>query len=202
MCLLAVSGCGPNQYIIQKKLNSLPMGISRDELIQTMGQPEKREVYGQKEFLFFLTPSEDPSPTPTLTPVALVGGKVVGIGERHYQNVVRADLTVKPRQRLIAGCRSANATGPVPMPLREQVATFKRPIPQTSRRAATPRVAQRGSRTSSLTIFRRCTGKANMCVSGSTRGKDQRGPRACPVRQRQLPGFQATRGRSRICDRT
>jgi outer membrane protein assembly factor BamE (lipoprotein component of BamABCDE complex) len=82
-------------------LLSLQVGMSRDEVINMMGQPSKREAYGSTEYLLYKTDTTGQSERADFTPVAITNGKVVGWGRNYYENAVRskidADITVKQR---------------------------------------------------------------------------------------------------------
>jgi hypothetical protein len=69
----------------------LRMGMSREDVLATMGQPEKREAHGRLEFLIYRT---DNSHTEKMdfTPVALVDGKVTGWGRNFYGNAAPGGL--------------------------------------------------------------------------------------------------------------
>jgi outer membrane protein assembly factor BamE (lipoprotein component of BamABCDE complex) len=72
------------------------IGMSRDEVVALMGQPQKRETYGKTEFLIYQT--NEPG---NFTPIGIVDGKVVGWGRNYYDNAVysnvKADVTVRNR---------------------------------------------------------------------------------------------------------
>jgi outer membrane protein assembly factor BamE (lipoprotein component of BamABCDE complex) len=79
----------------------LQVGMSRDEVLSLMGQPQRREAYGSNEFLIYRTDYRGGNESADFTPVAIVNGKVVGWGRNYYDNVARskidADITVKNR---------------------------------------------------------------------------------------------------------
>jgi len=56
-----------------------------------MGNPEKREVYGRTEFLMYTTGNF------TLTPIAIVDGRLLGWGRRYYDDTIKANATVRQR---------------------------------------------------------------------------------------------------------
>jgi hypothetical protein len=94
---LATTGCGVLNAIQARSNNAnlmkLEVGMSRNQVLQLMGQPDKREAYGNSEFLIYRTPSD------FFTPIAIVDGKVVGWGRNYYDNAIRskieADVTVR-----------------------------------------------------------------------------------------------------------
>ena len=79
-----------------KALMKVQIGMSRDEVVALMGQPQKREAYGKTEFLIYRT-----SEAGNFAPIGIVDGKVVGWGRNYYDNAVysnvKADVTVRNR---------------------------------------------------------------------------------------------------------
>ena len=74
-----------------KALMNVKIGMSRDEVVALMGQPQKRETYGKTEFLIYQT-----NEAGNFTPIGIVDGKVVGWGRNYYDNAaysnVKADV--------------------------------------------------------------------------------------------------------------
>lgn len=97
MCGL-LAGCNAVIGDINKsRLNSsVQVGMSRGDLIKVMGNPEKREAYGETEFLLYRT-AENVYDELGLTPVAVIDGKVAGWGRNYYTNAIKADVTVRHR---------------------------------------------------------------------------------------------------------
>ncbi len=67
----------------------LQVGMTRDEVIATMGKPQIREAYGRTEFLIYRTDLPVSAGKADFTPVALVGGKVTGWGRDLYDETRR-----------------------------------------------------------------------------------------------------------------
>ena len=87
-------------------LMNVQIGQSKEDLLQIMGAPTKREAYLLSndraiEFLFYRTTGwSNIYPTDTdnqFTPVAIENEKVAGWGRNYYDRVVRAavDVTIK-----------------------------------------------------------------------------------------------------------
>jgi hypothetical protein len=79
----------------------LQVGMTRDDVIATMGKPQIREAYGRTEFLIYRTDLPVSNGNADFTPVALVGGKVTGWGRDLYDQTrrKRADANInRPRQ--------------------------------------------------------------------------------------------------------
>ena len=62
-----------------KNIKRLEVGITKEEVIQIMGEPDKREAFGQDELWFYLT-NAWVGPPRDYTPVAIRDGKVIGWG--------------------------------------------------------------------------------------------------------------------------
>ena len=103
-----LTGCQPfidgwqsatNNHDIMK----LQVGMKRDEVVALMGQPQKREAYGQTEFLIYRTDYRGASDNANFTPVAIIDGRVAGWGRNYYDNTVRskvdADINIKQQIR-------------------------------------------------------------------------------------------------------
>ena len=87
-------------------LMKVEVGQLRDQFLQVMGPPTKREAYQlpnerSVEFLFYRTTGwsniYSVDTDAQFTPVAIENGKVVGWGRNYYDRVVRSavDITVK-----------------------------------------------------------------------------------------------------------
>jgi hypothetical protein len=79
----------------------LQVGMTRDDVIATMGKPQIREAYGRTEFLIYRTDLPVSAGSADFTPVALVAGKVTGWGRDLYDQTrrKRADANInRPRQ--------------------------------------------------------------------------------------------------------
>jgi hypothetical protein len=78
----------------------LQVGMTRDDVIATMGKPQIREAYGRTEFLIYRTDLPVSTGQADFTPVALVSGKVTGWGRDLYDETrrERADANIN-RQR-------------------------------------------------------------------------------------------------------
>jgi hypothetical protein len=95
-----VSGC----WQVQSGVNAfntirLHEGMTRDEVITTMGKPQLRETYGKTEFLIYRTDFPVGTEKVDFTPIALVNGKVTGWGRQFYDESrrKRADAKSKPQ---------------------------------------------------------------------------------------------------------
>ena len=85
-------------------LMQLRVGMTRDEVLKAMGDPQRREAYGAMEFLIYRTSVERYVGTPEaemFTPVAIRDGRVIGWGRNYYDTALRskidAEVTVRNR---------------------------------------------------------------------------------------------------------
>jgi hypothetical protein len=91
---LLIGGCSSGGASVQMtNLTMVERGMTRAEVVAIMGEPKRKEVHGSTEFLMY--PSER-SETAVLDfiPVAMVDGKVTGVGRNLYDTVVRAKTNV------------------------------------------------------------------------------------------------------------
>jgi Protein of unknown function (DUF3192) len=97
-----LSGC----WQVQSGVNAfntirLHEGMTRDDVIATMGKPQIRETYGKTEFLIYRTDFPIGTERADFTPVGLVNGKVTGWGRQYYAETrlkrVEANAKSKPQ---------------------------------------------------------------------------------------------------------
>ena len=103
---MQISGTRTEAEKNNTKLMNVQIGQSREELLQIMGPPAKREAYqlGNNkviEFLLYRTAGWDNQylgdTDSQFTPIAIENQKVVGWGRNYYDSVVRSavDVTIK-----------------------------------------------------------------------------------------------------------
>jgi len=99
-----LAGCAEWQYGVNS-LNTLRLqvGMSRDEVITTMGKPQIRESYGKTEFLIYRTDFPASSGTADFTPVAVVNGKVTGWGRDFYDETRKKRVQVSANKKQQSG---------------------------------------------------------------------------------------------------
>ena len=96
MSLAAIlAGCAPASRQMDSMDNknaveTLAVGMSRDELVALMGKPAKRENYGSMHFYIYETSYLAFREKDRYTPVAVVNGKVAGWGRDYHDAVVKA----------------------------------------------------------------------------------------------------------------
>ncbi len=102
MLVLLLGGCALNAAITRGRLNNLRIGMTKQEVIQTMGSPIQVEAYQfqpgvQTEFLFYRTDYHldmAGEPHETLVPVAIENGLVQGWGRNYYDNRIKVQNEV------------------------------------------------------------------------------------------------------------
>jgi hypothetical protein len=63
--------------------------MTRDEVLQIMGPPQRQEIYGSTEFLIYSTDGRSTAALLDFTPIAIVDGRVTGTGRSLYEAVVQ-----------------------------------------------------------------------------------------------------------------
>lgn len=98
---ISLSGCGvvaQNQSrATNEKLMQLSVGMSREQVLATMGNPFRREVDENTEFLIYVTDNWAGSEAGRFTPICIKEGKVTGWGRSYYDNSlkIKSEITVK-----------------------------------------------------------------------------------------------------------
>lgn len=92
-CLLARANEPPNNTLHPQ------VGMDRQQVLSLMGNPHRREMYGETEFLIYETNHWADSEKERFTPILLKNGKVAGGGRNYYDDAIRskieADVRVK-----------------------------------------------------------------------------------------------------------
>ena len=90
----------PNSTAIQsEKVNAIRAGMTREEVLDALGPPQRQEIYGETEFLIYSTDGTSHTALIDFTPVAIVGGRVTGTGRSLYAAVVEAHSRKGARER-------------------------------------------------------------------------------------------------------
>ena len=99
-----LASCAEWQYGVNS-FNTLRLhvGMSRDEVITTMGKPQIRESYGKTEFLIYRTDFPASSGTADFTPVAIVSGKVSGWERDFYDETRKKRVQVSANKKQQSG---------------------------------------------------------------------------------------------------
>jgi hypothetical protein len=86
LVITVLPGCSGGETNVNAKPMSVEIGMSRGQVVSIAGEPARKETYGGTEFLIYLIGT---GPLDIL-PVAIVDGRVTGIGRNLYDNVVRS----------------------------------------------------------------------------------------------------------------
>jgi hypothetical protein len=81
---LAGAACANQTSERVNNILRLQIGMSREEVISLMGQPERQEIHAGVEFLIYQTDTRQEEGW-NLTPVGLVDGRVTGWGRVYYE---------------------------------------------------------------------------------------------------------------------
>ena len=87
---LLQNGCANPGSMQTANLDSVRVGMTRDQVLEIMGQPQRQEAYGSTEFLIYSTDGTSNTALLDFTPIAIVDGRVTGSGRRLYAAVVQA----------------------------------------------------------------------------------------------------------------
>jgi hypothetical protein len=88
------AACDSTKVLSMEQTNVLlkgpiQVGASREDIINQLGEPYKQERHGATEFLFYQTVWQVTEKAATRSPIALIDGKVVGLGKAHYDKVIK-----------------------------------------------------------------------------------------------------------------
>ena len=79
--MLQLAGCAATN---RPDVTSVEVGMTQNQVVSILGEPQMRETYGGTEFLFYENSAG------TRIPVAFVAGRVTSIGRAAYEVVVRS----------------------------------------------------------------------------------------------------------------
>ena len=88
--MLPQGGCLDPAAIPIANLSKIRPGMTREEVIATLGDPQRQEMYASTEFLIYSTDGTSNTALLNFTPVAIVDGHVTGTSRVLYDAVVRA----------------------------------------------------------------------------------------------------------------
>jgi len=100
MLALTLASCGTVEGVVgsvrNDALNQLQVGMTREQVWGIMGTPSRREAYGNREFLIYMT-ARNPFSEKLMIPIAFENDKVVGWGMDYYRYTTRQEVDVKIR---------------------------------------------------------------------------------------------------------
>jgi len=90
LVLFVLNGCTDPNSTLPASLDSVRTGMTRDEVLQIMGPPQRQEIYGSTGFLIYSADGRSTTALLDFTPIAIVDGRVTGKGRSLYEAVVQA----------------------------------------------------------------------------------------------------------------
>jgi hypothetical protein len=89
--LSVIAGCSEKGSVTAAaKVLSVEVGMTQNEVLAIMGPPQRRETRGGTEFLIYPSGGASEAAALNFVPIAIVDGRVTGIGRNLYDAVVRA----------------------------------------------------------------------------------------------------------------
>ena len=89
LLVFVLNGCTDPSSTQPGRLDSVRSGMTRNEVLQIMGPPQRQEKYGATEFLIYSTDGRNATALLDFTPIAIVDGRVTGTGRSLYEAVVQ-----------------------------------------------------------------------------------------------------------------
>ena len=74
------------------KIMHLDVWMTKSEVLQILGKPYKREVYGENEFLIYETNYFAKHEKEKYTPIFFKNGKIVGWGRNYYDDAIKSKI--------------------------------------------------------------------------------------------------------------
>ena len=87
--LILLTGCTNPSSMQATRLDSIRPGMTRDEVLEIMGPPQRQEIHGSTEFLIYSTDGRSTIALLDFIPSAIVDGGVTGTGRSLYEAVVQ-----------------------------------------------------------------------------------------------------------------
>jgi hypothetical protein len=98
-----LAGCSSVPYLPPAQARALAggqigVGASRNDVINQLGAPERTEMQGTTEFLFYRLAWQFAAYQEERNPIAIKDGKVIGFGKAYYDTIIKAqaDATIQP----------------------------------------------------------------------------------------------------------
>jgi hypothetical protein len=93
LALACLAGCQGTEILSNQQAAALiqktKVGMSRDEVVAQLGPPHRHETYEATEFLFYNASWAMKDAASQQSPVAIVDGKVAGLGRGYYASFVK-----------------------------------------------------------------------------------------------------------------
>ena len=87
---VVADGCANSGTMQVERLDSIRAGMTREEVLDILGPPQRQETHGSTEFLIYSTDGTSSTVLLDFTPIAIVDGRVTGKGRSLYEAVVQA----------------------------------------------------------------------------------------------------------------
>ena len=96
--MATIAGCAENGSVTASaKVMNVEVGMSQNQVLAIMGPPQRREIHGGTEFLIYPAGGASEDAVANFVPIAIVDGRVTGIGRNLYDTVVHAKAQVDQR---------------------------------------------------------------------------------------------------------
>jgi hypothetical protein len=97
---LTLASCGTVEGVVgsvrNDAINQLQVGMTKEQVWGIMGTPSRREAYGNREFLIYMT-ARNPFSEKLMVPIAIENDRVTGWGMDYYRHIIRQEVDVKIR---------------------------------------------------------------------------------------------------------
>jgi outer membrane protein assembly factor BamE (lipoprotein component of BamABCDE complex) len=94
---LVASGCQSLDVLAPQRsaalLNNIQVGMSQVEVIEQLGKPQREEIHGTIEFLFYQTVWQIAEEAKQRNPIAVRDGKVVGLGNAYLDSITKPEAS-------------------------------------------------------------------------------------------------------------
>src|SRR5262245_37346594 len=84
-------GCTDPAAISVANPTQIRPGMTRQDVLEAMGPPQRQEIYGTTEFLIYSADRDTDTAQLNIIPVAIVDGRVTGTGRAFYDAIVQAN---------------------------------------------------------------------------------------------------------------
>lgn len=93
--IVTIAGCAENGSVTASaKVVNVEVGMTQKQVLDIMGPPQRREIHGGTEFLIYPAGGASEGAVANFVPIAIVDGRVTGIGRSLYDTVVHAKAQV------------------------------------------------------------------------------------------------------------
>ncbi len=94
VCALAgtvvLAGCADAALMRADNIARVQAGMNREDVVAIMGPPQRQETFGDTDFLIYSNDGTSTTALLNFTPIAIVDGRVTGMGQSLYDAVRQA----------------------------------------------------------------------------------------------------------------